>query len=165
MQSLATNEEGSYDLKLVEVEDPVRHIIAADGGAQVKVIQAALVAYPDICALQCGNSWCGWADWEAACGDGTYATVECGRYITATVNGAFLRNPEVRGPYARHLGGVNLGFLDGHAAWMHSEAVLVALREDDLTGAKSWGITSDCTSDWFSGTFVDNYPDDPPTIY
>jgi prepilin-type processing-associated H-X9-DG protein len=33
-------------------------------------------------------------------------------------------DPEARKKYGRHMGGVNLGFLDGHAQWMSSEAVI-----------------------------------------
>ena len=30
----------------------------------------------------------------------------------------------MRKPYSRHLGGVNIGFLDGHAAWFKAEFIL-----------------------------------------
>jgi prepilin-type processing-associated H-X9-DG protein len=33
------------------------------------------------------------------------------------MNGSFLTNPDLRKPYTRHLGGINLGFLDGHVEW------------------------------------------------
>ncbi|MCJ7751032.1 MAG: hypothetical protein MUQ65_08045, partial [Armatimonadetes bacterium] len=35
----------------------------------------------------------------------------------------FWSNGDVRRSYARHLGGVNFGFLDGHAAWWQADAV------------------------------------------
>jgi len=163
VQSLATGEESSHDTKLVAVQDPVAHIIAADGGSQVKVIQCALVAYPDICGLQCGNSACGWADWEV-CAGYDWDPGSCGLYDTAPMNGSFLRNVDLRKPRARHLGGVNLGFLDGHAAWMTSELVLNKLRDEELTGASSWGPVSNCPHWSGDGTFLEVYPD-VPTIY
>jgi prepilin-type processing-associated H-X9-DG protein len=57
-------------------------------------------------------------------------------------------DPSLRRPYARHLGGVNLGFLDGHAAWWHSERLLAKISEgkgDDMMGlAGPWGPASWC---------------------
>ncbi len=144
-QSIATGEETSWDMKIVEVSDPVSYIICGDGGAQTKVIQVALIAYPDICSLQCGNEECGWADWEIC----TWAT-DCGVYMNATNDGAFLRNPDVRKPYSRHLAGVNLGFLDGHASWWNSERLLTAFRDGDIKGYSSWGPLTTCgwPQDW-----------------
>jgi prepilin-type processing-associated H-X9-DG protein len=49
--------------------------------------------------------------------------------LYAPNNGAFLRDPSLRNPYSRHLGGVNLGFLDGHAAWWHSERLIAEYAE------------------------------------
>jgi prepilin-type N-terminal cleavage/methylation domain-containing protein/prepilin-type processing-associated H-X9-DG protein len=142
VQSIATGEESSFDKKMAAIEDPVSYIIAADGGAQTKVIQVGLVAYPDMCALQCGNSACGWADWESA--ECVEYGADCGLYVTATSNGAFLANVDVRKPFSRHLGGVNLGFLDGHASWVNSESVITREKEGELQGWSSWGPLSTC---------------------
>jgi prepilin-type processing-associated H-X9-DG protein len=32
--------------------------------------------------------------------------------------------PELRRRFARHFGGVNVGFLDGHAEWIDSEEII-----------------------------------------
>ena len=63
-------------------------------------------------------------DWELCAEDAG----EC-KNLYAPNNGAFLRNPSLRAPYSRHLGGVNLGFLDGHAAWWHSERLIAEFAE------------------------------------
>ncbi len=162
IQSVATGEEGSADLKLTAVPDTVSHIIVADGGSQTKVIQLALVAYPDVCQLQCGNSQCGgWVDWEDS-GCIEYGG-DCGLFNKAPGNGAFLTDTGLRKKFARHLGGVNLGFLDGHASWMASETILNRLHEGELQGASSWGPVSDClTSDGIP--FSEAYPG-VPTIF
>jgi prepilin-type processing-associated H-X9-DG protein len=132
MQSIGPNVV--YGLKLVEVQDPVRYVACGDTGAQATIGGFGLTAYPDICALECGNSACGWVDWE-------YCTwgADCGIYNNAPNNGSFLRNPELRKPYSRHLGGVNLGFLDGHASWVLAEGVVNMWNEDEIFGVDRWG--------------------------
>jgi prepilin-type processing-associated H-X9-DG protein len=97
-------------LKLVEVQDPVWYVIVADGGANPGLIGAAHAAYPDICALACP---CWEADWENCSW-----TVECGKQFSMLIN------PEELKSRSRHLGGSNLGFLDGHAAWFASQYIL-----------------------------------------
>jgi prepilin-type processing-associated H-X9-DG protein len=49
---------------------------------------------------------------------------------------AMLTDPNLRRQYTRHLGGVNLGFLDGHAAWWNSEALLAEVAEETAEGAE-----------------------------
>jgi len=138
VQSIATSE--NYGTKLVEVQDPVRYVVCGDGGAQTKAIAVPTVAYPDLCGLQCANSVCGYYDWEVC----VETAADCGLYNHATNDGAFLNNVELRKPFSRHLGGVNLGFLDGHASWVASEGVLTRLRDGELSGVASWGPTSTC---------------------
>jgi prepilin-type N-terminal cleavage/methylation domain-containing protein/prepilin-type processing-associated H-X9-DG protein len=127
------NMEGAganWGMKLVEVEDPVNFVICGDGSwkANHDYMNTALAAYPEICQLSCSGAeiayWCNWMDWEACAEDAG----EC-KDLYAPNNGAFLRSPNLRGPYSRHLGGVNLGFLDGHAAWWHSERLLAEYAE------------------------------------
>jgi prepilin-type processing-associated H-X9-DG protein len=35
-----------------------------------------------------------------------------------------MTNPDLIKPYARHFGGVNIGFLDGHASWWNSQGLI-----------------------------------------
>jgi prepilin-type N-terminal cleavage/methylation domain-containing protein/prepilin-type processing-associated H-X9-DG protein len=138
VQSIGT--ASHYSLKLVEVEDPANFYVLGDGGAQTAQLTGlGIAAYPDICALECANSTCGWVDWVIC----TWAT-DCGLYDQAPNDGSFLANPELRKPYARHLGGVNVGFLDGHARWMHSEALLKAMVDGDMDGLDAWGPNTEC---------------------
>ena len=126
----------AWDLKLAEVADTVHRVICMDAGVQAEDANVGTLAYPDLCQLECSSS-CGWSDW-VACAE---SAADCGLYIQAPNNGSFLRDPNLRKPYARHLGGVNLGFLDGHASWMNSEAVITACAADDLPDISSWGPT------------------------
>jgi len=106
----------NYDRKLVTVEDPVSFVICGDGSwkANHDYMTIALAAYPGICQLSCSGIYneCDWMDWELCAEDAG----EC-KDLYAPNNGAFLRDPGLLNPYTRHLGGVNLGFLDGHASW------------------------------------------------
>ncbi len=123
-----------YNLKMVEVADPVRYYICGDCGVQYEQSGLGITSYPDICALECGNNACGWVDWDIC----TWGA-DCGLYLTAPNNGSFLRNPELRKPSARHLGGVNVGWLDGHASWLHSERLIHMWNDGDLLGIDRWG--------------------------
>ncbi len=154
----------SMDLKLAAVNDVVSYVIVADGGFVPNWLPPAYLAAPDICALGCGTPMCsgawGWADWEG-CADWA---ADCGLYHIAPGNGAFLRNPDLRKRYARHLGGNNLGFLDGHAAWMLGDVALAKVRDGELQGMWPYGFgpASNCPVD--GSTFSQVYPD-VPTLY
>ncbi len=148
------------ELKLAAVEDTVSYVICMDAGWIADDASVGMLGYPDICALECGNSMCNTTDWEIAsdpscCGDQVY--------FYAPNDGAFLANVELRKPYSRHLGGSNLGFLDGHASWINSERIINMKREGDLEGVDPWGPVSDAVCD-VGVTFHDLYPD-IPTIW
>jgi prepilin-type processing-associated H-X9-DG protein len=67
------------------------------------------VAYPDMChGVTC-------------CPDD-----ECGVDLNCTFTSENYKNATSRKAFARHLGGVNLGFLDGHVKWWNSEALMQA---------------------------------------
>ncbi len=147
VQTIGTQWMGG--LKLVQVPDPVNHVICGDAGASAEDNNVGLAAYPDLCTLECSNPCCGWQDWDIC----TWAA-DCGLYLMAPNNGSFLKDPNLRKPYSRHLGGVNLGFLDGHASWINSEGLINKVAEGDLTGISSWGPTR--ADDWSEGYLADN---------
>ena len=157
VQSIAANENANRGLKLVSVDDPVSFVICADSSLEAGTMNAGNVAYPDICALGCSNEICGFTGgdgWEVMADDEC-----CGEeaYLYAPMNGAFLSSPNLRKPYARHLAGVNLGFLDGHASWMHSDLLIVKVAEGDIAGVGEMWPNSTCG-------FADDYPG-VPTLY
>jgi len=109
-------------MKPSEANDPARYLVVADvgGGTSIQPSKVIHDAYPDLCRVdRAGRSDrqevmnC-YADWVNCPSSQT-----CG-----AVTPAYYFDPEVRKRYSRHLGGVNLGFLDGHAQWMASEAVI-----------------------------------------
>jgi hypothetical protein len=146
LQSVAANEIMA-DVAEFTVEDPRWFVVLADGGGALDAFGTGTLAYPDLCHLECASDvpvaspgWRGqWqADWENC-----PWSRQCG--ATAEMK----RNPELRKPYARHFGGVNLGFLDGHAIWMHSEKVIEESPSwgdpgrGRLRGYEPWGPTYD----------------------
>ncbi len=134
MQSIATNGE-ARETKLAAVNDTVQFWICGDGGASTASVGVGLAGYPDICCLEC--SGVGWsADWELLIEGGEEPSCV---YLHAPNDGAFITDPQLRKPYSRHLGGVNAGFLDGHAGWMLSEVLIKKYAEGELTGLSPWG--------------------------
>ena len=83
--------------------------------------QGNQLAYPDVFNLSgCGvpDPTCtGGADWTNC----TW-TQRCGLDIPNMIR--FFKDPVFRKSYARHLGGSNLGFLDGHAKWYPAEEII-----------------------------------------
>ncbi len=158
----STSADKSMDLKLAAVEDSVGYVIVADGGSVPGWLPPGYLAAPDLCALGCGNTMCGWADWEACASYGA----DCGLYYYAPNDGSFLRESALRKKYARHLGGNNLGFLDGHAQWMDADTALTKVRDGDLQGMWPYGFgpVSSCQHWSGGGTFSQVYPD-IPTLY
>jgi len=151
VQSIAINgDSNNHGLKLAQVQDPVQYWICGDGGAQCTSLGWALAAYPDICCLEC--SGLGWTpDWEECAADMTDGGCFDCMQLHGNGDGSMIRNPELRKPYARHLGGVNAGFLDGHAAWYSSTAFIHAVAEGDLDGLDPWAPlqaeVNDCCDD------------------
>jgi len=158
----------NWGLKLAAVQDPVGFVICGDGSwkANHDYMSIALASYPEICQLACSGlyQWCDWMDWELCAEDAG----DC-KNLYAPNNGAFLRSPNLRAPYSRHLGGVNLGFLDGHASWWHSERLITEYAERGKAGdprplglpmdgpSRIPGVGCQCSSgDW---------PDDTPMLF
>ena len=134
VQSITVNESNSRGLKLVEVEDPVRYIIVGDSSPESATMNASNVAYPDICCLGCAYCDVIWDDrmWDwSDCAEDLGPGCE-----PIYAYPAMLTDPNLRRPYTRHLGGVNLGFLDGHAAWWNSEALLAEVASEAAEGAE-----------------------------
>jgi prepilin-type N-terminal cleavage/methylation domain-containing protein/prepilin-type processing-associated H-X9-DG protein len=157
VQSIGTKDVTDWGLKLVSVQDTASYVVLGDSGALPGGGNWSTFAYPDICQLGCSNECCEFAvaDWDICASEAG----DCGLYMYAPNNGAFIRNPSLRKPYTRHLGGVNLGFLDGHAQWVNSEAFLTHIADGTWSGMDITlgGPNSVC----HDGCFPQTYPGIP----
>ena len=155
VMGLGTAEDGNRGKKLAAVQDTVNYVILGDSGVMPYAMTLGTKAYPDICAIECGNEVCGWADWEECT-----SAVDCGLYFWAPNNGSFIKDAGLAKQYSRHLGGVNLGFLDGHAQWISSQGLISNVADGTLGGFRQDGPTSVCDGGYFPAT----YPG-VPTLY
>jgi len=127
--SIVPNTVEMSDRKLVAFDDVTNVGVVADGGSIPDQVFTGN-AYPDACATICANSVCGWVDWDDP---GCVASgADCGLYVYWPADGSYLTNPSLRHQSARHLGGINVGFADGHATWIQSEQFLQRVK-DNLT--------------------------------
>ena len=127
IQSIGCNTQ--YGLKLSQVQDAVHFPICMDSGAiNEKVWTPGLIAYPDICCAECSGVMSPIGGWPPVedCGIGSS---ECAGCWQVHANPTFYSNPTIRKSATRHLGGVNVGFLDGHAQWFQSER-FIAMQAD-----------------------------------
>ena len=119
--SIGTAPRWALGLKTGQMGDPTHYAVAYDSGVSAAVDRTSLLAYPDTCRIDgvacdpnCGGDWdnCSWA---------VYCSAERGEPRWAT--DVQYRKDHAKG---RHLGGTNLGFADGHAAWWASEQIMFA---------------------------------------
>jgi len=112
-------------LKTSQMDDPSWYVACGDSGGRIDRMDPALLAYPDVCMLACASTVCWQADWENCSW-----TRSCGAHIE------YKKDKEVLKQFARHLGGSNIGFMDGHAAWMPAQAIL---NESPRWACGCWG--------------------------
>jgi len=129
------------DLKEAAINDPVKHVVCGDAAYDIEPYRSSRFAYPDMYGIEKAACRYPVGDWE-----GCPATQEC-----AACDPRFQTDTDFRkkNSHPRHLGGANLGFADGHAAWMHSEVLIFSGEADssyvepaeDLTGIYicGWG--------------------------
>jgi prepilin-type N-terminal cleavage/methylation domain-containing protein/prepilin-type processing-associated H-X9-DG protein len=103
-------------LKEAEVDDPVWFVICGDATKWPNIVGVETMLYPLCMTTTCGDEDCCSADWQN-CG----WSQECG--LDYDMRDEWFGNPSYRAKFTRHLGGSNVGFLDGHAKWWHAEAL------------------------------------------
>ncbi len=156
VQSIGTTESFLAELPDTPniVQDPAWLVICADGGATTNNYCTGTLAYPDLCGLECAASetWGYGADWQ-----------NCPWSKACGATAAMLKDANLRKAHARHFGGVNVGFLDGHAKWFDSEEVIrLSPSQGDPEGGKlrgygPWGPTRDAA--WYDAS------SGAPTLY
>jgi prepilin-type N-terminal cleavage/methylation domain-containing protein/prepilin-type processing-associated H-X9-DG protein len=123
-QTIGCNSLPNKDLKLASVEETVKFVICGDTGVKSEPESWANMVFPDTCAAE---ATCVNPDWYVDTND-CYLEGERPLYdwciiVSLADAKSFWSDGDRRRSYARHLGGTNLGFLDGHAAWWQADAV------------------------------------------
>jgi len=137
-ESIGSLDEKVADLKLAAVQDAASFVIVAEAGVSLLDMDAFhLAAWPDLCCTVCSgfitfpSAW-GWPTDD--CPDGTY----CPECWALHANKAWANDPNAQKASARHLGGDNLGFLDGHATWLPAQKIMNMGIEGELSGLTVW---------------------------
>jgi len=134
VQTITPGEENLYDTKVSALSNLSGVPICADGGLASSWLSIATVAYPDICCAECSGimnyEW-GWPNYDCPNGSG------CPDCYNLHATPRWAADPNAQRASTRHLGGVNVGFADGHAQWYSARAFLVASdnRELEYIGA------------------------------
>ena len=161
------------ELKLAAVGDPVNWVACSDSGSWTEVLGPGIVAYPDLCCAECANCARGWFPTDCADaleGGGCGSVLDC--YYEYHVSPAMLKDQTLLSRGARHLGGSNMGFLDGHASWWNSQRFLDAWADEaKKSGSQEFGMGlaggwrgawSWCSSSETGGVpFSVAFPDEP----
>ncbi len=134
-----------YGKKMVSIEDAAKRIVVGDHTPALQSEDAwNCYAYPDICNTGCAGGGGGYGNGGSVAGDGCCvidwvncsSNASCGLYNKAPMT--WRKDEQLRNKYTRHLGGSNLGFADGHAAWWSAGAIKTAFKEGEM------GLTDPC---------------------
>ena len=143
---------------VLAVSDPVSRVVCGDAGVWTEYYSGlGTAAYPDLCGAECGNEICAPVDWENA--DCVAEGADCGLYNQAPKD--FIGDPDLRRRFTRHLGGVNVGFLDGHASWIDSVRLIQKVADGEITGLDPWGPNTACYLKSWGTNWNDDYPGVP----
>jgi len=125
LQSIGVNEHLRWQ-SLSSVDDPSHYVLCGDAGTRVDLWSAAQLAYPDTCGL----GYSGGPDNRLACTGADWSnctwTRNCG--LSRQRLQQFYEQASYRQLQARHSGGSNVGFLDGHVKWHPAEAIITQSR-------------------------------------
>jgi len=130
-QSIGVSGYSSKELKTSQIEDPSWYVVCGDCGVGEEYLPGNY-AFADACRVDCGCSG-GWVN----CSD----TQSCSPGYPLML----YTDPTSGKRFTRHMGGSNLGFADGHAAWFDANAIIAqSPRSWDQSYGKLRGIQ--CTS-------------------
>jgi prepilin-type N-terminal cleavage/methylation domain-containing protein/prepilin-type processing-associated H-X9-DG protein len=145
-QSIAINlygEQGAglMERKLSTVGDASWFVACGDGGAQIEDMRVGEMVIPDLCVVGCASPYTCWQpNWENCSW-----SRDCGAHMDIRTD------PTVFDRAARHMGGVNLGFMDGHAKWFMSRQLLALAPKYEcgcwggaLVGGQLQGVWPGC---------------------
>jgi prepilin-type N-terminal cleavage/methylation domain-containing protein/prepilin-type processing-associated H-X9-DG protein len=116
------------DMKTSQMEDVTKQLVCGDGGTDLEPNWTSALAFPDYnkcdhLLQQCGNA-SGNCSTSSSCGNPTVAAQCSPLSMCFGGDGKFATDVSERKKHTRHMGGSNMGFADGHAAWWDSERIL-----------------------------------------
>jgi prepilin-type N-terminal cleavage/methylation domain-containing protein/prepilin-type processing-associated H-X9-DG protein len=133
--SIGVNGDLMYnEVKLAEIQDTVRYIVVGDTGPFLEFGSMNGVIFPDACKTS--PCICEGELLDDACADWTNCewSQDCG---VGDVD--FFVDAQNRKKFFRHLGGSNIGFADGHAAFWPGEKLIAAVapnnEDPDIVGS------------------------------
>jgi prepilin-type N-terminal cleavage/methylation domain-containing protein/prepilin-type processing-associated H-X9-DG protein len=127
------------DLSLSAIPDPSKYLVIAERGIDNTYDRVEKIAYPEVCRITWGRVVYG-----ECVGSG-----DPPQDITQDEINQFWGDPTWRATYARHLGGNNIGFADGHAKWFNSQALIG--YADDQENAPVVPLQPLHVPDWIPG--------------
>jgi len=137
-QTIGCNSAPNKGLKLASVEDPVKFVIVSDTGVKAEPQSWANMVFPDTCVVEAPWPDC-YVEFNDCYIDGDRPEYDWCTIATQDQAREFWSNGDMRRSYARHLGGVNFGFLDGHAAWWAADAVYANTDGGQNYQQDTWG--------------------------
>jgi len=127
------NSSDDVEKKTSMINDPAKHMISVERSIKAtwwgieqlaypeicRVFWGSILNRPDSCAPTCSNGS------DSDCGPPDQGSTDIAKWIND-----FWGNPDLRKKYTRHMGGNNIGYADGHAAWMAADAMMAAANAD-----------------------------------
>jgi prepilin-type N-terminal cleavage/methylation domain-containing protein len=146
IQGISTMQENFYDMKFSNISDAARTPVCADGGVNPTWMTFGTMAYPEVCCAECSGvnyfSWGGWppsdADYCGGC--------DC-HDLHANIDWA--RNSDRMKASARHMGGDNDGYADGHAKWS-AAAAITAMSDSQGMEKLGWCCSPSTSADGYA---------------
>jgi len=123
--------------KLSAVQNASRFLVFGDGGVDYTLRNIFKACWPEECCVELRANWpmtTTRAEQRVCCAEagGDYSCKSL-----HAINGEF-RDEATRNSWTRHFGGVNVGWLDGHASWENSMALLGKYDEGEVEGVVHW---------------------------
>ena len=124
--------EQNYGLNLGSVNDSARWLTVCEVGAGLDSWATFNLAFPEVCHAGCATTNpTPLGDGDCLSSQAQWENPDCSWVVDCSPDPKkFGTDATYRKTLTRHLGGSNLGFMDGHARWYPAEAI--------LTGGPDW---------------------------
>jgi prepilin-type N-terminal cleavage/methylation domain-containing protein/prepilin-type processing-associated H-X9-DG protein len=129
VQGYAAGEENFFDVKLAALQDVASVPVICDGGSLPSWLSMGSMAYPDICCAECSGLQTVMWGYPASPDDPPGWAEDYPDCWALHAHTGWAADTNMQKSGTRHLGGSNIGFADGHAAWMSAKAMIA--KSDD----------------------------------